>query len=476
MRTLEDLILQLFQIQAVKFGSFTLKSGIQSPVYFDLRVIVSYPGLMNEVAEFLWDTVAKTDAEFQRICGVPYTALPLATLMSAKHNVPMLIRRKEAKDYGTKKMIEGSFENGEKCLVVEDVVTSGSSVMETVQSLAGVGINVTDAVVLLDRQQGGKQRLEQKGIKLHCVSGMSDILKILEKHNKLDSNTVEKVHQFIADNTFQIDVTEDQEEKGSKQTLRYHDRAALCSHPVAKQLLNIMESKQTNLCFSADVTKCEEVLQLADLIGENICILKTHVDILEDFHEGFIKLLQQLAEKHNFLIFEDRKFADIGNTVKHQYSNGIYKISEWADITNAHTVPGDGVVRGLKEIGLPKERGCLLVAEMSPQGNLATGSYTKASIKMAEDNADYVMGFICTSRLTKDPRFIHMTPGVQLSSGSDSLGQQYLTPEEVITKRGNDIIIVGRGIYKADDPCMAAKTYQEAGYQAYLKQSVDFTI
>ena len=150
------LVEKLFDIQAIKFGDFTLKSGIQSPVYVDLRVIVSYPEIMREISDLLWKTASDSKADFSVICGVPYTALPIASCMSVDQNVPMVMRRKEAKSYGTKRLIEGVFAAGSKCLVVEDVVTSGSSVMETVEALASVDLRVSDAVVLLDRFQGGK--------------------------------------------------------------------------------------------------------------------------------------------------------------------------------------------------------------------------------------------------------------------------------------------------------------------------------
>ena len=236
---------------------------------------------------------------------------------------------------------------------------------------------------------------------------------------------------------------------------------------MAKKLFALMEDKQTNLAIAADLTSAQGLLELAEATGPEICVLKTHIDILDDFSPQVTKELRHLADKHQFLIFEDRKFADIGNTVSFQYRGGIYRIAEWADIINAHAVPGPGIISGLKEIGFPLGKGLLLLAEMSSSGTLAQGSYTEQTVKMAEAHSDFVIGFIALRKLSEDPHWIYMTPGVQLATGKDSLGQQYQTPESVI-HAGSDVIIVGRGIYGAKDPKSQAKIYREAGWQAYL--------
>lgn len=252
--------------------------------------------------------------------------------------------------------------------------------------------------------------------------------------------------------------------------LSYSARAEQCTNPTAKQLLALMEEKETNLCVAADVITKKELLSLADLLGPEICIFKTHIDIIEDFDDDLVIQLQRLSEKHNFLLFEDRKFADIGRTVQLQYEKGIYHIADWAHITNVHTVAGPGSIEAMKEIGLRKGRGLLVLAEMTPKGTLAKGSYTEASIEMAKKHHDFVIGFITTRRLIDDPLFINMTPGVQLTQGEDRFGQQFQTPDLVIREKKSDILIVGRGITESADPRAAAKAYREAGWRAYRQR------
>ena len=117
---LKEIILEIFALDGIKFGTFQLKNGITSPVYFDMRVIISQPKLMKEVSRILWENFQElTNLTDLLLCGVPYTALPIATLISADTGIPMVMRRKEMKDYGTKKMIEGAFSKGQYCLIIE---------------------------------------------------------------------------------------------------------------------------------------------------------------------------------------------------------------------------------------------------------------------------------------------------------------------------------------------------------------------
>ena len=369
-------------------------------------------------------------------------------------------------------------------------------------------------------------------------------------------------------------------------TTPYAARAGLpTTGALASYLLRLMAVKQTNLCLSADVETSAELLQLAEDVGDSICLLKTHCDIVLDWSDRTAQALREIAKRKSFLIFEDRKFADIGETVQKQYTSGHHRIALWAEITNAHVISGPAIVTALEKaadaaiakyntavhteisasprapkpntddedeeenggitsieaaLGSPLEvdderrlsikppadrkqsvvsvsttistrtesisprpeagafgedvanldtatqlarlgeppflRSLLLLAEMSSAGHLMTPEYRQASVDIARAHREFVMGFIAQRCLNSEPddNFITMTPGCQLPPPGqegqklgDSLGQQYNTPGKLVLEQGCDIIIVGRGIVRANDRNAEALRYKEAGWAAY---------
>ena len=157
-----------------------------------------------------------------------------------------------------------------------------------------------------------------------------------------------------------------------------------------------MDRKHSNLCLSADVETVAELEALVHAVGPYICCLKTHCDIISDWTAQTPALLAALATKYDFYIFEDRKFADIGNTVASQFTGGVHKISSWADFVNAHILPGPGIIQALQApMATSHCKGLLLLAQMSSQGNLLDEKYTAEAVRLAEANSDVVFGAFC---------------------------------------------------------------------------------
>ena len=451
MESKNKFFLESYKLEIIKFGKFTLKSGIESPFYVDLRPLASDPKILKKLAEHLLEILPK-DNKLDLICGVPYAALPMATVMSLLSEIPLIMKRKEAKDYGTKKLIEGIYKQGQSCLLVEDVITSGKSLLETIAEVEKEGLKVSDIVVVLDRQQGGKELLEQKGYRVHTLFTITEVVKILHEAGEIDDEQVAKIHDFLAGKQVKFE-----EEK----RLSYEQKLEITKHPTAQKLLQIAADKKSNLIVSADVMTTSELLNLAEKVGPQIVALKTHIDIIKDFdHDKTILPLVDLARKHNFLLMEDRKFADIGSTQELQFSKGIYQISKWADMVTSHLIAGKKSLECFKNVGV------IAILGMSCEGTLTDAHYQEEGLKIVE-NQPNIMGCVAQRKISKE--MLLFTPGISLEQAGDNKGQQYNMPDYVFLNLHTDFIIVGRGIYLAEDAEKASKNYREIGWKAYEK-------
>ncbi|WP_106914692.1 orotidine-5'-phosphate decarboxylase [Chryseobacterium aurantiacum] len=449
MESKKEFFLECYKLGIIKFGRFTLKSGIESPFYVDLRPLASDPKILKNLANYLLEMLPLDN--FDLICGVPYAALPMATAMSLESYIPLIIKRKEAKSYGTKKLIEGIYQKGQNCLLVEDVITSGKSLLETIPEIEQEDLKVSDIVVVLDREQGGKQLLESKGYRVHTLFNISEVCDILQQTGELSDEEVKRIQDFLQGNHIQFE-----EETRSS----YEHKLQNAQHSVSKKLLETALAKKSNLIASADVTTTQELLNFAEKVGPHIVALKTHIDIISDFdYEKTITPLKEIAARHQFLLMEDRKFADIGNTQELQFTSGVFKITNWADFVTSQ------VIGGFESLDCFNNVGVVAIVGMSSKGTLTTASYREEALKVALSHPN-VIGGVSQNKIPED--LLLFTPGVNLADSGDGKGQQYNTPEHVFKTLHTDFIIVGRGIYKSDNPEVSAVTYKTEGWNAYI--------
>lgn len=249
-----ELIKELVKANCIQIGKFTLKSGSISKYYFDMKNLIAYPDLMKKVGDLLYSLLG----DFDIICGIPYGALPLATYISTKYNKPLIYVRDKIKEYGTNRRIEGEYCSTSRCVLLDDVMTSGGSIQE-INTYLQDKMNIVKCAVILDRQESG-------------IQGVTSLL------TKTD-------------------------------IIKY-------------RIETLRKEKKSNLCFSADLLDLSKLWSILDEIGKYIVICKVHYDIVpEEERKEYRERMIDMSIKHNFLIMEDRKFNDISFIVKQQYEH-----------------------------------------------------------------------------------------------------------------------------------------------------------
>ncbi len=186
----------LAEAGCVQFGSFILKSGVTSPIYLDLRRLVSYPQAMAVVASALDGLLA--NLRFDHMAAIPYAALPIATAVGLMYGRPLIYPRREAKDYGTKAAIEGVYRAGDTTVLIDDLATTGGAKFESIERLKSAGLIVRDIVVVIDREQGAAQALRAAGYDFHAVATLRQLLDAWEGQGVVSAEQRREVDSYLS--------------------------------------------------------------------------------------------------------------------------------------------------------------------------------------------------------------------------------------------------------------------------------------
>jgi uridine monophosphate synthetase len=189
----------LIKNNAIKFGDYILASGKKSPYYIDLRQTISSPITMDWIANALTRIVQNEIGKdkVDRVLGVPTAGVPFATVVSQKLGLPMIYYRQARKEHGVRKKVEGILERNDRVLVIDDLITTGESVIEAAEVIRDQGGVVNELAVLLDREQGGKERLRQSRIEPHVLFKISDAMEWLNRVGLIEDQMYGILKKYI---------------------------------------------------------------------------------------------------------------------------------------------------------------------------------------------------------------------------------------------------------------------------------------
>jgi orotate phosphoribosyltransferase len=199
-KELEALIKELYKIEAIKFGDFLLASGKRAPYYIDLRILPSYPDTLLSVGKLIAEKAIEMKPD--KLIGVAYAGIPLTITASILSKIPACYMRKELKDHGIPKLIEGKINENDKVLVIDDVITDGASKIETIERIKQMNVkcDFLGVLVFVDREEGGREHLKTRGIELYSILKISEILQTLHKSNLINEKTYEKSIDYLLRN------------------------------------------------------------------------------------------------------------------------------------------------------------------------------------------------------------------------------------------------------------------------------------
>jgi orotate phosphoribosyltransferase len=189
----------LHKIDALKFGVFKLTSGKVSPYYIDLRIVPSFPDAFRQICDFYGESITSQVElkNFDRIAGVPIAGIPFASQIAYNLKKPFLYVRKGVRLHGRQRRVEGILVSGDRVLLVDDLVTTGLTLKKAAKAVTAEGGIVKEAVALLDREEGGKEKLSKNGIQLHALLKISEVANTLYEIGAIDEESLKTIMKQI---------------------------------------------------------------------------------------------------------------------------------------------------------------------------------------------------------------------------------------------------------------------------------------
>ncbi|KRY09607.1 Uridine 5'-monophosphate synthase, partial [Trichinella patagoniensis] len=462
------LLNKLFNIGIFKFETVVMRSLYETPIFVDFQLAVSYPEIMNEIEELVHSCLL-SNLKFHSICGVPEGGLPLASIISVKRNIPLLLYHKTKETTVTGKVIDGVWKKSDNCLIVDDVLMFGHSLADAADVLRQHELEVTDAIVLLDRCQGPENFLKSNDIRRHYLFNLTDVLSYLNEQALLTDFECLKIsnHLLAFSDLAGKFVDQCTIDERMEPLFFSPDRLSMILHPKARKLWEIALSKHSNLCFACDLCSPREILRLVEAVAVNICSLKLHADLIAIKEmPDFFSRLKRLAQSKKFMLINDGNYCDDSDVVVELMLNSATKPASWADFVTVQCLNGSSVFEAIKRVNSDYSVACLPVVEMSTSGNFFTEEYKKRALSLAQQYRQIVAGFICQKRPINDPSFLYISPGVHYKRRLDD--QNWRTPDKAVRFNRDDIVVVGRGITKEKYSRVWAYTYQQISWDAFI--------
>lgn len=443
---LKNIIISKFvEFGIVQYGNFTLKSGQTSLIYIDMRRMVSNPILFKYI-EMLIDLKYpnlftksyydnKNNSSITRIIGIPLGGCPLASYLSFSKNIPQLLLRDKPKTYGMKNILEGIYNPNDNFILIEDVITTGTSINDTIKNFKKYGITnvIKDILVICDRTENDEiEMTTDKTLELTTTLNLQFNYKFLFTKYELLNFKVSSCSPF--------------------------------NHSIFDKFYQIALIKKSNIIVSCDYNNFENIEKILKFIGHLIIGIKLHADIITDFNETTIQKINNIKQQYNILVIEDRKLADIEYIELQQITSKPTHILEWADAITCHGLMGMFSNEFLNTIKSP-----IIITELSVSSSINIISNILDNIKALK------VGLVCqykTLQLLDNPfEYPTFSPGINFSLNNDGLNQSYTNPNTLQQYSKGLFWIIGRGITEytnESDILEITKKYKSIGWDYFL--------